>query len=138
MSDADVIRRVPLEIIGEGRMDLIDEIYAPNYVEHDLHPGIPQGRDGLRTFFPALRAAFPDLKCVIIHEMHGEKHLVHLRMSGTMTGDFPMMPGTGKFATWDEMHLSAMANGKITEHWAVIDQLGMLQQLGVIAPPPGA
>jgi predicted ester cyclase len=31
-----------------------------------------------------------------------------------------------------------MADGKIVERWANVDELGLLQQLGVVPPPPGA
>ena len=59
-----------------------------------------------------------------------------LTARGTMTGAFMGMPATGKSATWTEIHIARVANGKLTEHWSNIDQLGMLQQLGVI-PTPG-
>ena len=54
-----------------------------------------------------------------------------------MTGDFAGMPASGKHARWDAVHMYRMDGGKIVEHWAIQDQLGMLQQLGFI-PPPGA
>jgi SnoaL-like polyketide cyclase len=60
-----------------------------------------------------------------------------------MTGDAEKsrrrldMHATGKSAAWDEVHIGRLANGKLAEHRAVIDQLGMLQQLG-LAPGPGA
>jgi len=41
------------------------------------------------------------------------------------------MPATGKHAEWTESHIVKLVNGKITEHWGVIDQLGMLRQLGL-------
>ena len=45
------------------------------------------------------------------------------------------MPPSGKSATWQQMHIIRFTNGKQVEHWAVIDQLGMLQQLGFAAAP---
>ena len=52
-----------------------------------------------------------------------------------MKADFLGMPATGKSATWTEVHIGRVANGRLTEHWGVIDQLGMLVQLGVIQSP---
>jgi predicted ester cyclase len=49
-----------------------------------------------------------------------------------MKGDFNGMPATGKRATWTEIHIGRVANGRVAEHWAVIDQLGMLVQLGIV------
>ena len=43
---------------------------------------------------------------------------------------------TNKHATWTEIHIGRIANGRLTEHWAVVDQLGMLVQLGIV-PAPG-
>jgi len=45
------------------------------------------------------------------------------------------MKATGKTATWTEIHIGRLADGKVVEHWATIDQLGMLQQLGLAATP---
>jgi predicted ester cyclase len=139
MSDADVFRRVPLEIFNEGRVELIEEIFAPDFVNHVMFPGIGKGRDSVRSIAEALRTAFPDYLCEITHEMHdADLHFNHAKVSGTMTGDFMGKPATGKSATWEEMHVGRMRDGKVVEHWAVIDQLGMLQQLGVIPAQPGA
>jgi predicted ester cyclase len=54
-----------------------------------------------------------------------------------MTGDFLGMPASGRSATWEEIHIGRMGGGQLREHWAVLDQLGMLQQLGFVSPPPG-
>lgn len=139
MSGTGVHLRVPLEILNEGRLELIDEIFAPDFVQHAAIPGFPPGRDGLRTFFTAYRAAFPDLKFALLQEVQeGDKHVVHVRASGTMKGDFMGMHATNKSATWEEMHLVRVRDDKIVEHWGLVDQLGMLQQLGVIPARPGA
>jgi predicted ester cyclase len=53
-----------------------------------------------------------------------------------MTGDFMGIPATGKHATWNEIHVGRVANGRVAEHWGIADQLGMLVQLGVV-PAPG-
>ena len=45
------------------------------------------------------------------------------------------MKATGKTATWSEIHIGRLVDGKVLEHWATIDQLGMLQQLGLVATP---
>jgi predicted ester cyclase len=137
--DAATFRRVPLEMFNEGRLDLIDEIFAEDYVEHvPPPPGIPANREGLRMFLGAILAAFPDFRYEIVGQYQdGDMHIGHIRATGTMTGDFAGMPASGKSATWEEIHTARMAGGQIREHWAVIDQLGMLQQLGFVPPPGG-
>ena len=66
----------------------------------------------------------------------GDRVAGRLTASGTHQAELFGMPATGKRATWFEIHIARFANGKLIEHWGTIDQLGMLQQLGVI-PPPG-
>ena len=134
---SSTFRRVPVEVFNEGRLELIEELFSDDYVEHAAPPGVPDTRDGLVGFVSAIRAAFPDFHYEILQQVDdGDTHVGYLRASGTMSGDFMGMPATGKSATWDEIHIGRMADGKIAEHWAVIDQLGMLTQLGFI-PPPG-
>jgi steroid delta-isomerase-like uncharacterized protein len=138
--DAANYRRIPLEVFNEGRLELIDELLADDFVEHaQLPPGVPPGREGLRIIVQALRSAFPDFRYEILLQFQdGDHHIGMIRASGTMTGEFMGMPPSGKSASWDEVHIGRMADGKLLEHWAVIDQLGMLQQLGFAPSPPGA
>ena len=82
--------------------------------------------------------AFPDLD-VHIDELIAEGDTVVGRMttSGTHKGDFMGIPATGKKATFTEMHMIRLANGKMVDHWGNSDDLGMMQQLGVIPSQPG-
>lgn len=131
------LERIPLEILNEGRYDLIDEIYAPDFVEHYAQPGIPPTREGFKQFAMAFRSAFPDLHYTVEDAIEAGDKLVHrLTASGTMKGDFLGMPATGTRATWTEIHIGRVVNGQLVEHWGLADQFGMLVQLGII-PAPG-
>ena len=137
--DAATFRRVPDEIFNGGNLDLIEELFADDYVEHAAPPPLPPTRESVRTFVAALRAAFPDIHLETLRQWEdGDTHIGWIRSSGTMTGDFLDMPASNKSATWDEIHIARFADGKISEHWAVIDQLGMLTQLGFIPPMGGS
>jgi predicted ester cyclase len=136
--DAATYRRLPLEVFNEGKIELIEELLSEDYVEHAAPPGFPTDRNSLVAFVTALRAGFPDFKYEILGQwQNGEMHMGWIRASGTMTGDFMGMPASGKSATWDESHIARFADGKVAEHWAVTDQLGMLTQLGFIPPMGG-
>ena len=136
--DAGNWRRIVDEIYNEGRVDLVDEIFAEDYVEKTANAPLPPTRDGVRMYFEAQRAAFPDLHAEILSVgQDGDTHFGHVRVTGTMTGDFLTMPASGKSATWEEMHTGRFAGGKLVEHSAVFDQLGMLTQLGFIPPMGG-
>lgn len=129
--------RIPLEIFNQGKVELVDELYAPDYVEHYTQPGYAPTREGFKQVVKALRAGFPDLRYTIDDVIEAGDKIVHrLTVSGTMTGEFNGMPATGKRATWTEIHIGRVINDRLVEHWGLVDQLGMLVQLGVI-PAPG-
>ena len=82
------------------------------------------------------RAPFPDLQYTSrIRSPKGDKVVQRTTASGTMKGDFQGMPASGKSATWQEIHITRFASRKAVEHWATVDQLGMLQQLGFAEAP---
>jgi predicted ester cyclase len=140
MSDAETWRAVATDIIGAGKLDLIDEYFAPDYVEHLAPaPGMAPGRDSFRIFCAELRSAFPDLSCEVVQQFEqGDSHIGHVRLAGTMTGDFFGMPAANRPATWEEMHIAKIKDGKVREHWAVVDQMGLMQQLGFVPAPGGS
>jgi steroid delta-isomerase-like uncharacterized protein len=132
-----VARRIVEDVINPGNLARASELFAANYVDHAAPPGFPPGVEGFKMFFTAFRAAFPDLQYHIEDEIAEGNMVVQRAMAhGTMKGDFQGMPATGKSASWNEIHIVRFAGGQIVEHWANVDQLGMLQQLG-LAPTPG-
>ena len=131
------LERIPLEIFNQGNFGLIDELIAPDFVEHSAQPGVPPTRDGFKQFAMAYRSAFPDLRYTVEDTIDaGDKIVQRLTASGTMKGDFLGIPASGTRATWTEVHIGRVDNGQLVEHWGVVDQLGMLVQLGIV-PAPG-
>lgn len=43
------------------------------------------------------------------------------------------IPATGDHVTMETIHIFRFEDGKIAEHWAVRDDLGMMRQLGVVS-----
>jgi predicted ester cyclase len=103
-----------------GDADVFDAVIAADAVIHQ--PGFPPNREGFKQALPAFRTAFPDFR-VLEFETIGE-------------GELMGIPPTGKTITVREIHIRRFAGGKIVEHQGQWDQLGMMQQLGVI-PTPG-
>ena len=131
-----LIERIPLEILNNGNFALIDEIFATDFVEHTTQPGVAPTRAGFKQTAMALKTAFPDLHYVIEDSIESGDRIVHrLTASGTMKADFMGMTATGKRATWTEFHVGRIANGRLAEHWGLVDQLGMLVQLGIVPSP---
>jgi predicted ester cyclase len=140
MSEANkaLAARMPLEVFGQGRTQVIEEVLAPDFIDHGtVPPGFPPGPDGVKAFVAVVRNAFPDLTITIDQAIaEGDLVALHITASGTMQGEFAGMPPSGKNATWEAVHISRFVNGKVAEHWVVQDQLGMLQQLGFIPISP--
>jgi predicted ester cyclase len=128
-----IVRRITLEGFNLGIPAVLDEVVAADVFDHSPAPGMPPGREGYKQFIGILRAAFPDLEYTIDQQL-AEGDMVATRVTGrgTHKGDFLGIAPTNRRVTWTQTHLSRMVDGKLVEHWADVDQLGMLQQLGAI------
>jgi predicted ester cyclase len=108
---------------------------APDFVRHD--PGLPfevRGPEGVAQLNDALLPAFPDMQLPLEDFVaEGEKVLVRLRVQATHTGPFGDMAATGRRIDIDVLDLFQIRDGVLIEHWALLDNLGMLKQLGAIA-----
>lgn len=131
-----IFRAIPEKVVNTGNLDAADHYFAQDFVDHTTPAGLPNGLAGFKAYITRLRSAFPDVHFTVEDVVaEGETVVVRATARGTMTGDFLEMKATGKTATWTEIHIGRLADGKVVEHWATIDQLGMLQQLGLAATP---
>ena len=81
----------------------------------------------------ALLPAFPDMELPLEDFVaEGEKVLVRLRVKGTHTGAFGELQATGRKIDIDVLDLFHLRDGMLVEHWALLDNLGMLKQLGAL------
>lgn len=121
------------EFLQDGDESAAEKYLDVNVVTHDGMPGQAPGLEGVKQTFQGLRQAFPDMT-VHIEDMiaEGDKVVGRFVVSGTNTGSFMGMPATGKKFTYDEIVIVRFENGKIVEHWAEMDSLGMMQQLGLL------
>lgn len=130
----DLVRRFQegmLEAMHTGNPDPLQNILHPDFVFE--MPGMPSGIEGMLQLIPVFHTAFPDMR-VTLGEMlaEGDKVAYRLTATGTHTGEFMGIPATGKRFTLTETHIDQIADGKILRHEGDADQLGMMQQLGVI------
>ena len=131
------IRRFYDEVWNQGNLAAVDELTAPDFVEHNPQPGIPPDREGLKQLVTVYRTAFPDTQFTVEDLIvEGDKAVVRWTARGTHQQELMGIPPTGKQATVTGIDIYGIKNGMTAEHWGNFDQLGMLQQLGVI-PPPG-
>jgi steroid delta-isomerase-like uncharacterized protein len=130
-------RRAYEELFNQGNLSLVEELVAPDFLNHEAPSGSNRGPESMRQLIRMLRTAFPDLHFTI-EELVAEGDTVAGRviMSGTHQGTFQGMPPTGRSFRQAQMHFVRFRDGKGVEHRAVRDDLGLMQQLGVI-PTPG-
>ena len=130
-------RRVVDEIWNKHNASLIDELFAKDAILHDPQdPTAVKGPQGFKATLETYLTAFPDTKLTIEKEIaDGEYVVQHLRAVGTNTGPFNGMPATGKKAITTGAMTTKFDNGKIVEVWSFFDNLGLLQQLGVVPMP---
>lgn len=124
------------EIFRTKNPRAIDQFIAPNCVDHAAPPGFPQGLEGARQMLGMYLAAFPDVE-VTIEDMiaEGDKVVARYVARGTHKGNFMGIVPTGKSVTLKGIDIVRVAGDKIVEHWENTDQLGLMQQLGVVKLP---
>ena len=137
MSEADkaVVRRWVEEVQNQHRLDVIDEILAHDIVNHEPAGALPtpQGAEEIRHLFAAMFEAFPDFHVSIQDQIaEGDRVATLKTVTGTNQGAFMGMPATGKSVEFQVIDIFRVVDGKCTDHWAVIDYLRMMQQLGAI------
>lgn len=129
-----LLSRIIKEVFHQGKMSLIDDLFAPGFVEHEeLPPGIPPGREAVKQLSTLFRSAFPDLTITIDDTIaEGDKVAVRCTWSGTHKGEFMGIPPTGKSVSFGVIDIVRIAGGKVVEHWGQMDSMRMMQQLGAI------
>jgi len=106
---------------------------APNFKRHD--PGLPFeviGPGGVKKLAEALLPGIPDMTLPIVDLVaEGEKVLARLSVKGTHGGELMGVPATGAKIDIGVLDLFQIRDGKLIEHWALLDNLGLLRQIGV-------
>ncbi|MCF0051886.1 MULTISPECIES: ester cyclase [Dyadobacter] len=119
-----------------------EDLLASDAIDHSQVGGKTVSEPGSASFkgiVGMFRGAMPDAKLSIEDQIYVADKVVHRwRLNGTDTGGVMGMPPSGKSITLTGTTTARMKDGKIAERWANVDELGLLQQLGVVPPPPGA
>ena len=139
----ELVRRFYDEVWRKGNVDVADDVFARDYVRHDLRATeAAPGPEGQKQIARAFRAAFPDLRFdveIVIAE--GEYVAARWTASGTHTGRWGNLDATGRFVTFSAVNIFRFERGRVAEIWNHRDDLGLQDQLGAAvfagAPPPG-
>ena len=129
-----IVRRWVEQGWNQGHYDLVDELYAADFVQHEPSSPIPvNSTAALREYVTMFKTALPDLQLSIDDLLaEGDKVLWRFTAQGTHEAELMGIPATGRSTTVTGMVLFRLNNNRIVEVWVNVDTLTMLQQLGVI------
>jgi steroid delta-isomerase-like uncharacterized protein len=127
------------EVINQGRLERADALVKEDFIELDPLPGQQQGREGLKAVLHSMLTAFPDMHWHVDEMVaEGDKVVTRFHWNGTHRDTFIGIPATGRSVTVVGVVIDLLDSGKMAESRILMNTLGMMQQLGVIAPPPAA
>ena len=133
------MQRLYDEVVNGGNHDLIDELVADDFVDHEEFPGISNDREGMKQFVAMMSAAFDGFR-MDVEDLYadGDTAIARVTIRGTHNGEFMGVPATGKEIAMPAIDIFRFAGGKAVGHWGVTDTMAMMQQLGAIPEePPG-
>jgi predicted ester cyclase len=136
-----VLRREVEELYNHtGNLDVVEEIFSPDYVSHEPTSGEVRGIEGARQFAATFREAFPDLQNTIEDMVaEGDRVAMRFRGSGTHLGETEAFGSpTGNRMEITGISIERISEGKVVESWDNYDAMGMMQQLGFIPSPEEA
>ena len=137
-TSADIILELFADLYTDNRPEAADRLLASNFVNHEAAAERSPGPQGAKETAAWLHATFSDLRFDIEDVISdGEKVVVRLTMSGRHTGaagPFAQMPVTERSFRTRQIHIWRVSDGKVTDHWALRDDLGWMTQLGLLAP----
>jgi steroid delta-isomerase-like uncharacterized protein len=140
-ANKELVRRFYEEVWHKGNVDVADDVFADDYVRHDLRAThAAPGPEGQKQIARGFRAAFPDLRFEV-DIVIGDGDYVAARWTAraTHTGPWGSVEPTGTFVTFSGVNIFRFESGRVAEIWNHRDDLGLLEQLGAAvfagAPP---
>lgn len=134
-----IVRRFYEELWNERKVEIAEEIIAPDCLTHQLRAGIddggmPRPPEMIKEHIAAWLAGFPDLHFTVEGLIaEGDRVVSHSRMRGTHTGTWLGIAPTQREVTLPMIVIQRIARGKIAEDWVLVESLGFYQQLGLVA-----
>ena len=129
------IKRVIEGAWNQGKLDGLDEIFAPNYVHHRPPFADFEDLEAYKNHITDSRTSYPDVK-LTIDEMivEGDRYATLWTWGGTQSGVSPASgaPPTNKYVEFRGCSMVRWEGGKEVEEWALNNYLGLFEQLGVI------
>jgi predicted ester cyclase len=136
-TNKQLVRRFYDEVLNDRRPEAIDELALADYTEHDPLPGQRDGLVGLKDRAGMLIEGLASTYTVEDVIAEGDRVVVRWTNAGTHSGRFLGIPPTGRSFNIAGIDIYRIENHRMAEHWHVVDQLTLLQQLGLLPSPDG-
>lgn len=133
-----IVRRFQDEALNAGNLGVLDELAIAGYEEHDPVPGQTAGLAGLKHRVAMLRDAFRPQVTVEDLLAEGDRVVVRWTNRGVHIGEFMGIPPTGRSFVIAGIDIHCLRDGKLAEHWHLVDQLSLLQRLSLLPMPETA
>ena len=120
-------------LFNRGDVDAVEQFVHPQFLNHEAARHRPRGPEGMRHTIEWLHAAFADLHLAVDDVIaEHDKVAARVTMTGHHTGRLMGMPATGRSFSVQHIHIFRLADGKLVEHWANRNDLGLISQLGLM------
>lgn len=134
----ELIHRWFEDLYNEGNLEVADEILADELEYHgprSFSPGSLRKPEHVKAFVKRYHAAFPDINYHVDHVFGtGDEFAVRWKAEGTHTEELFGLEGTGKKFTDEGLNVFEIEDGEIVAVWSYWDTLGMVRELGLVAP----
>ena len=131
-----LVRRFVEECQSQRDLSRLSDFISSEFVNHTVQQPFAPTFEGAKQLHKMLFTAFPDMTFVIRDMVaEGDKVVTYKTLRGTHQGDFMGIAPTGKRIECDVIDIMRVAGGKCVEHWHVMDQLGLMMQLGAVSLP---
>jgi predicted ester cyclase len=129
-----IVQRFVTEYQTGNDQQVLRDTVAETLVNHTpMSPDAAGGGEEVKGIFDMFHAAFEGFTAEIVDQLaEGDKVMTYKTFSGTHTGEFMGIPPTGKHVRFDVMDIIRLADGRFVEHWGLVDQAGLLRQLGAL------
>jgi steroid delta-isomerase-like uncharacterized protein len=133
----DLVQEFVASFWNRGDVSAVDALLHPDYVDHAYQPA---NRAGLEDVLAQLGAAFPDHQHIVEAAVaQGDLVVLRMRLRATHTGAFRGTPPSGSPVDVAVYRMYRVADGRIAEHWGLLDTAALLRQIGASpAPQPAA
>lgn len=133
-SNKALIRRYVEEVLNKKNLNLVDELFADAFVDHDSSMPEAGGPAGIKRLAAMVHTSFPDVHFTIEDMIaEGDKVVYRYSVRATHRKDFMGIPAIGKQISFTGIHIYRVGDGKLQEEWENWDMLGLMRQLGVVA-----